>query len=319
MEPFDMSFNDVETFEDFIVATYSRQRILSRSGRFSARLQRHLVTPQVAVDDIAYTFGYSYFLAAEQVLVVTSRVGGMLSNAPGREEEHLGSGDVALVGIPGQEFGGVTVPNSRYNVTAIEPELLTQILLGRSATDDTAHVQFLDTRPVSRPAGAVLEEALHHVLHAQRTLPSTPLLADASAQYLATTLLVTFPHELIPDGRSPYRPGRDAHPQTVRRAMAYVNSHPDEPLTVGDMAAAAGVGPRALQIAFRRHLNITPRQYLRRVRLDLARRDLLAGTYPTVAETAMRWGCGSQSRFAALYRSAYGESPVQTLRSVRRP
>ena len=35
MEPFDMSFNDVETFEDFIVATYSRQRILSRSGRFS--------------------------------------------------------------------------------------------------------------------------------------------------------------------------------------------------------------------------------------------------------------------------------------------
>lgn len=211
------------------------------------------------------------------------------------------------------------MPNSRYNVTAIEPELLTQVLLGRSATADTAYVQFLDTRPVSRPAGAVLEGALHQVLYAQRTLPLTPLLADASAQYLATTVLATFPHELVPDGMSAYRPGLDAHPETVRRAMAYVHSHPDEPLTVGDMAAAAGVGARALQIAFRRHLDITPRQYLRRVRLDLARRDLLAGTYPTVAQTAMRWGFASQSRFAALYRSAYGESPVQTLRSVRRP
>jgi AraC-like DNA-binding protein len=56
--------------------------------------------------------------------------------------------------------------------------------------------------------------------------------------------------------------------------------------------------------------------YLRRVRLDYARRDLDRASRDqgaTVTSVAYRWGFASPSRFAEQYRAAYGELPSTTL------
>lgn len=85
----------------------------------------------------------------------------------------------------------------------------------------------------------------------------------------------------------------------------------------GARLLAAGVSPRALQLAFRRHLNTTPLAYLRRIRLELAHRDLssaVPGAHTTVTAVALRWGFASKSRFAREYRAAYGQLPDSTLR-----
>jgi AraC-like DNA-binding protein len=88
-------------------------------------------------------------------------------------------------------------------------------------------------------------------------------------------------------------------------------------ITVADIAAAAHVTTRAIQLAFQRHLGTTPMEYLRRVRLDYAHRDLTRATPGgglTVTAVAYRWGFGSSSRFAAAYRQTYGVTPSRTLR-----
>ncbi|WP_197680271.1 helix-turn-helix domain-containing protein [Microlunatus soli] len=58
--------------------------------------------------------------------------------------------------------------------------------------------------------------------------------------------------------------------------------------------------------------------YLRRVRLDHARRNLQAAD-PTQGETvkaiAARWGFPRPDRFAARYQEAFGVPPSHTLRS----
>src|SRR4030081_1617008 len=56
-----------------------------------------------------------------------------------------------------------------------------------------------------------------------------------------------------------------AQPQTLRRAIAFIddNAHLDIRLT--DIAAAIGVAPRAVQCKFRRHFVATPLGYLPRV------------------------------------------------------
>jgi AraC-like DNA-binding protein len=56
--------------------------------------------------------------------------------------------------------------------------------------------------------------------------------------------------------------------------------------------------------------------YLRRVRLEGAHRDLQkASPGPeSVTAIAYRWGFSSPSRFAAYYRGAYGVLPSHTLR-----
>ncbi|MFI6180577.1 hypothetical protein ACIA8R_33925 [Nonomuraea sp. NPDC051191] len=44
----------------------------------------------------------------------------------------------------------------------------------------------------------------------------------------------------------------------MRRAIAYLEAQPDQDITVADIAAAAHVTVRAVQLAFRRHLDTTP-------------------------------------------------------------
>jgi AraC-like DNA-binding protein len=141
-----------------------------------------------------------------------------------------------------------------------------------------------------------------------------PLIRGSAARMLAATMLTTFPNTAIIDPTAQDR--RDATSATVRRAIAFIEQHPHADISVADIAAAANVSIRAVQFAFRRQLDTTPMAYLRTVRLDRAHHDLLA-TDPshgdTVTGIAARWGFYSNSRFAALYRRAYGVTPRHTL------
>lgn len=107
------------------------------------------------------------------------------------------------------------------------------------------------------------------------------------------------------------RPGQRAcAPASVRRALAYIDDNAHLPITIDDVAAAAYMSTRGLQYAFRRALDMTPAEALRRARLDGAHRDLLAGNGASVAAVARRWGFTNSSRFAAAYREAYATPPT---------
>jgi transcriptional regulator GlxA family with amidase domain len=109
----------------------------------------------------------------------------------------------------------------------------------------------------------------------------------------------------------------DSSPATLRRAVAFIHEQAGRPLAVADIAAASFVTVRAVQLAFRRHLDMTPMQYLRRVRLHRAYQDLLAAdpARESVTAVAYRWKFASASRFTAYYREVYGVLPSHTLRS----
>jgi transcriptional regulator GlxA family with amidase domain len=109
----------------------------------------------------------------------------------------------------------------------------------------------------------------------------------------------------------------DSSPATLRRAVAFIDEHAGRDLTVADIAAASFVTVRAVQLAFRRHLDVTPMEYLRRVRLDRAHQDLRAAdpARESVTAVAYRWKFASASRFTAYYRGIYGVLPSHTLRS----
>jgi AraC-like DNA-binding protein len=105
-------------------------------------------------------------------------------------------------------------------------------------------------------------------------------------------------------------------PATVRTATALIETRAAEPIGLAEIAAAAQLSPRALQVAFRKHLGTTPLGYLRGVRMDRAHADLEAarsGDGETVSAVANRWGFSQLSRFARDYKQRYGESPRQTL------
>lgn len=106
-------------------------------------------------------------------------------------------------------------------------------------------------------------------------------------------------------------------PASVRRAIAYIDSHAHEPITIDDVARAARMSTRGLQYAFRRALDTTPTEWIRRARLSAAHRDLIEPGGGSIAEIARRWGFEHPSRFASHYRALYGVNPSQTLRAHR--
>lgn len=119
-----------------------------------------------------------------------------------------------------------------------------------------------------------------------------------------------------PDGTA--LPGLHKPPDTLRLATQFIERHAAEPIGLPEIAGAARLSPRALQAAFRRHLDSSPVAYLRSVRLDRAHAALEAarpGDGQTVSAVANAWGFPQLSRFARDYKRRYGRSPNETLRA----
>ncbi|MDL5159851.1 helix-turn-helix transcriptional regulator [Actinomycetospora termitidis] len=118
----------------------------------------------------------------------------------------------------------------------------------------------------------------------------------------------------------PRHPGARSEPEpaALRRAVDFIEARAGEEVTLDEIATAARVGPRALQLAFNRYRGGSPMGYLRQVRLSHAHRDLCAADPTrghTVAGIAARWGFTNPGRFATMYRQTYGVSPSRTLRA----
>jgi transcriptional regulator GlxA family with amidase domain len=107
-----------------------------------------------------------------------------------------------------------------------------------------------------------------------------------------------------------------AQAEVLRQAVQYIEENAHRAIGIADIASACHRGPRALQLAFRRGADTTPWAYVRSVRLNRARWDLLRGDpgSETVFAVANRWGFTNRSRFSAEYRAVYGEAPGATLR-----
>lgn len=110
------------------------------------------------------------------------------------------------------------------------------------------------------------------------------------------------------------RTGLDAY----RRACRFIDEHLSLPITIADIAAAAGVTEAELVLAFRGHSPQSwgPAEHLRRGRLAAAHLDLVNGD-PTrgdeVRVIAARWGFPHPGRFAELYRDVYRTNPRYVL------
>ncbi|MFF0989784.1 helix-turn-helix transcriptional regulator [Kocuria nitroreducens] len=142
-----------------------------------------------------------------------------------------------------------------------------------------------------------------------------PLVRSELTRQLVVGLLECFPLVGDPDER--YL-SMEAQARRYRIAVQFLDDSASGPVTVEDAARAAGTTTGALVRAFRANhpLGLTPAQYLRRIRMEAAHRDLAAGdpaAGDTVKDIAARWGFAHPGRFAQYYRQIYGMTPRRTL------
>ncbi|KQP93337.1 hypothetical protein ASF60_15535 [Methylobacterium sp. Leaf113] len=110
----------------------------------------------------------------------------------------------------------------------------------------------------------------------------------------------------------------DVPSRSLRMALDYIEANLSGPLTLADIAAAAGISVRGLQTRFRRDVGQTPFQFLIDQRLKRVHQDLISARNAAlpVAVIAKRWGFAHMSDFGQRYRRLYGCTPSETRRST---
>ena len=101
----------------------------------------------------------------------------------------------------------------------------------------------------------------------------------------------------------------------LSRAREYVLENMSEPLTVLDLCQQLHVSRRTLQNAFHAILGIGPNAWLKRIRLNAVRRELISpwSQSTTVKDAAMQWGFWHLGQFATDYQQLFAEKPSLTL------
>ena len=299
--------------EEFVSRIYSKMRIGAVGETTRAQITRRVLTPGVGFDDLDYSFDIGYAAEPPDLIIICDVLSSTIRRDGEGSSDTFGPGDQFLISRPGLPYSGLAHA-TRLQFTLIDPEVLTQV-----TGNEHGPVRLLDHRPVSGSTARRLRRSVAYlretVLTASCGPQGQPLVASAAARLLAASVLSTYPNTAT--GGPTARDRRDAHPATLRRAIAFIDEHAAEDISLADIAVAAFVTTRAVQLAFRRHLGTTPMEYLRRVRLGHAHRDLQAGhpARDSVTAVAYRWGFSSPGRFAAYYRQAYGVPPNQTLHS----
>jgi AraC-like DNA-binding protein len=242
----------------------------------------------------------------------------------GRSEIHIG--DRALVGS--SAVGAVTSPTTAmcmrwsadcaHLVLKIERAALERHLCDLLGDTAIRPIEFAPELPVETGFGAGLRRLIEFVtaeLDRDDTLLSSPLGIAGIEQMLMTALLAAQPSNYT---AALAGQGSRATPRHVMRAEDLIRSHPERPITVGDLAKVSGVSARTLFEGFRRFRGTTPMALLRAVRLEQARAELKAAL-PTenIAAIAFKWGIVHLGRFAHDYRLRFGELPSDTLRKGR--
>ena len=98
---------------------------------------------------------------------------------------------------------------------------------------------------------------------------------------------------------------------------AHIREHYDQPLSLADLTAIAGLSVAQLERHCKRIFQLTPRQMIHKARLGAAS-QLLAGDAP-ITEIALRCGYTDHSAFSRQFKALTGLSPSQYRETHRQP
>jgi AraC-like DNA-binding protein len=203
---------------------------------------------------------------------------------------------------------------ARFNISLTGSALIRQLVGLLGATPATP-LEFAPSMDLTAGYGRSLAQAVRLAVADFERAGATPWDAATTnlfEQFVVSRLLLSHPSNYLDLLR---RRERSLAPRDLRRALDYMHANLAAPITIADIAEAAGIAGRTLFQYFREFRGTSPMRYLQDQRFERVR-DALQRAEPeeVVAEIAIRWGFSHLGRFAGEYRRRFAETPSQTLR-----
>lgn len=109
----------------------------------------------------------------------------------------------------------------------------------------------------------------------------------------------------------------DKNNDKIKEMMIYIHEHYDRKISVEELAASAFLSERECFRVFRSCLHMTPMEYMKNYRLQMAC-QMLARGQDSVTEIAQACGLGSSSYFGKLFREYANCTPLEYRRKCSR-
>jgi AraC family transcriptional regulator len=105
-------------------------------------------------------------------------------------------------------------------------------------------------------------------------------------------------------------------PHWLGRAQQFIHAYYREPLSLGDVAAAANVHPVHLARTFRQYFQCTVGEYVRNRRIEFACQQISHANNP-LPDIALAAGFYDQSQFTRAFKRVVGATPAEFRASLR--
>ena len=176
--------------------------------------------------------------------------------------------------------------------------------MGRRVPEEVA-ILGVDDDPLLCETMAVPLSSVRHPLEEAGTRGAEVLDAVMAGRAKRSTTIL-----LAPKGVSTRRSTDHfavSHP-TLQAVLLHLDRHHHRALSLGDVAKAAGVSPRTVQLLLQTELRSSVTEELQKRRMAHARR-LLAAPSPAIADVAALAGFASASYFHHAFKRATGQTP----------
>lgn len=227
----------------------------------------------------------------------------------------LTAGDIAVIN-PTEPFSLKTAADCGQIVIKLETAVLTDAAQKRFSIPADPPIRFdAATRGVQDASVARVIDLVCSEADRPDADGAGPRTEAMLAELLAVTLIESLPHNHS-TGLAQSSGETGIAPWYVKRVEEYIDLHAESDIRIADMTAVAGVSERTLYNGFRVWRMTSPKSYLKAVRLDRVRTELLGlkAKSRSVSEIAREAGFRHMGNFARDYGRRFGERPSDTLR-----
>ena len=304
-------FSEVEDFAAALREEGCLGLLVTGPGQFRARLT------QVALQRMRLSAVEEHLprialvaVPADMILVSLSRGSGP---APIWGGIRIGAGEIMTLG-PGRHLHMRTDGPCRWgSIWLSAPEL---VRYGSALTGAAFAVPSAARWWRPRPAMGTHLRHLHSAAIEAVESRSRALIGAEAAHGLEQQLIDALVECLSKGSAIVVAPATREHQDVAVRFESLLQPQPERYLRMAEICSALGVSARTLRLGCEEALGMGPAEYARRGRMQLVHHTLCRGgpDAASVVEVARRHGFRGPGRFAASYRTLFGELPSATLR-----
>ena len=140
--------------------------------------------------------------------------------------------------------------------------------------------------------------------------------ADMILSHLSALVLTILRHADAPDSKLKASNSVHSENEIIRRAQQYISTHVREKLSVPLVAKMVDVSPSYLTALFHKNLQISPGEYIRRIKLQESKQMIRSGSM-NFTEIAAALQYSTVHHFSRQFKDKFGITPSEYARSVR--